>query len=295
MNAKQLNTDYPIDQFLVSQNFYPVKIKGSSYWYLSMIKEEVEKTASFKVDANLNVWYDHSIGKGGNLVDLACLILRTTDIKFVLSELNVAFSSFQQQPYSLTQVERLENQPSSNSKPKIEVTKTEKLTNLSLIQYLENRGISKEVSETYCEQVTYLNGDRTFYSIGFKNTEDGYELRGEGFKACSSPKAISFFDNGFDKVAIFEGFTDFLSYQMLPDFQIENSNWLILNSLSFLSRITSILLKHRQLFLFLDNDSSGCSAVAKIAKLQLSQVNMAVFYNDFKDLNEYLLWTKEKC
>lgn len=48
--------------------------------------------------------------------------------------------------------------------------------------------------------------------MGFKNDSEGYELRNEFFKGSSSPKDITSFKNEGKKVAVFEGFFDFLSF-----------------------------------------------------------------------------------
>ena len=68
MNCQQANqTD--LVYYLQILGFDPQKIRREDYWYLSPFREE--KEASFKVNKNKNVWYDHGLGKGGSLVDFA--------------------------------------------------------------------------------------------------------------------------------------------------------------------------------------------------------------------------------
>ena len=64
----------PIIGFLEKNNHHPIKIVGNDYWFLSPFRNEDEP--SFKVSNILNLWFDHGLGKGGTLVDLACLIYR---------------------------------------------------------------------------------------------------------------------------------------------------------------------------------------------------------------------------
>ncbi len=66
MNCSEANQVDIVD-YLNSIGYQPQKIRGHNYWYLSPIRNE--KHASFKVDRNKNVWYDHGIGKGGNLIN----------------------------------------------------------------------------------------------------------------------------------------------------------------------------------------------------------------------------------
>ena len=284
MNAKQINQTYSIIDFLSFKGFEPIKIQGQNYWYISMIRDFIENTPSFKVDNNLNRWYDHSLGKGGNLVDLVCLVLKNEDVKQVIQEVLNIFSSFQQPQVRVEKVAQ-----KSATSPKIKIVDIEEITHEPLIDYLANRGINKLVAQKYCQQIGYVNADKYYKSIGFKNQSGGFELRSEGFKSCTSPKDITFIDNGFDeKLAVFEGFIDFLSYQMLPEFTVLDCNYLILNSLSFLSKIKEKCDMSTLLYLFMDNDDAGQKAILKLKKEFPITIDMTSFYADYKDLNDYL-------
>ena len=52
-----------IADYLQSLGYTPVKQQGSSFWYKSPLREETD--ASFKVNTELNKWYDFGLGKGG--------------------------------------------------------------------------------------------------------------------------------------------------------------------------------------------------------------------------------------
>ena len=58
-DAKQID----LVEYLASLNFQPQKVRNQDFWYLSPLRQE--KTASFKVNRQKNVWYDHAFGKGG--------------------------------------------------------------------------------------------------------------------------------------------------------------------------------------------------------------------------------------
>lgn len=63
--AKQIR----IADYLQSLGYTPIKQQGSSLWYKSPLREETD--ASFKVNTELNRWYDFGLGKGGNIIALA--------------------------------------------------------------------------------------------------------------------------------------------------------------------------------------------------------------------------------
>ena len=65
-----------IADYLQSIGYSPVKRQGNSLWYKSPFREETE--ASFKVNTELNQWYDFGTGKGGNIIALAQEFYRRT-------------------------------------------------------------------------------------------------------------------------------------------------------------------------------------------------------------------------
>ena len=255
MNAKQLNQQYSIIDFLDQNGYQPSSKRGANYWYISMIRD-LEKHASFKVDINKNLWYDHGIGVGGNLMDLACKIFKTENATEVISLITRNISSFHPQP--TTQVPKL---PSSS---KLRIVKEDYVQDPRLIDYINTRGISIEVANLHCTELTYTNQNRIFTGIGFKNQSGGYELRSKGFKSCIAPKDVTLIENGGRNLLVFEGFMDFLSYLMLPVLHVSDASFLILNSVSLIGKAAEYLSNYHSKFLFLDNDSSGIKAAAQI-------------------------------
>lgn len=254
---------------------------GADKWYLSPFREE--KTASLHLSVANNIWFDFGKEnglKGGSIIDFCLEYFSPTSISEILEKLNIDFFSFQPQEITIAKTQ----------KKGIKLVDIEELTDLNLINYLQDRGIKKEIGQKYCQQIGYVNANKYFKSVGFQNVAGGYEIRGKGFKSCVAPKTISFIDNGQSKLSIFEGFMDFLSYLMLPEFEVKDCNYLILNSLSFINQIDEVIGNHRQIFLFLDTDNAGEEATQKLKKYYPNIINVAVFYSNFKDLNDYLLW-----
>lgn len=68
MKCEQANQIDLVD-YLNTLGFNPQKIIRDDHWYLSPFRNE--KHASFKINKNKNIWYDHGLGKGGTLVDFA--------------------------------------------------------------------------------------------------------------------------------------------------------------------------------------------------------------------------------
>jgi len=71
-------------------------------------------------------------------------------------------------------------------------------------------------------------------ALGFKNDFGCYELHSEFFKGSNTPKDIPIFKIKGKKVAVFEGFFDFLSFiGLLQNKDVKGYSFCMLNSLSF--------------------------------------------------------------
>jgi len=133
-------------EYLDKIGYQPQKIRNNDYyWYLSPLREE--KEASFKVNRRLNLWFDHSIGKGGNFIDFALLYHQCNFNELLEKTESSLFFHPQipkvQQPQTNTQSrqEALE--------PKIKVIAARPLTSPALCRYLQDRKIPVKIAEKY--------------------------------------------------------------------------------------------------------------------------------------------------
>lgn len=234
--------------YLSSLGYEPTKIKNFDYWYLSPLRDE--KTPSFKINRKLNCWYDHGIGKGGNLIDFAILYHNCTVGEF-LKEVNGNFSFYKSPTIPLLRA-------ADYSESRIEIVGEKTISSLALERYLTQRRIPIDLAKEYCKEVSYKLNDKEYYSIGFKNDAGGYELRNQYYKASSSPKDIKTFDKGAAEAVVFEGFFDFLSFisiqKNLPQIKVD---FVILNSLSLFEKARPFIEQHELIKLYLDHDKSG--------------------------------------
>lgn len=66
-----------------------------------------------------------------------------------------------------------------------------------------------------------------------------------------------------------------------------NADYLILNSLVNFRKISNFLENYRKIFLFLDNDEAGNKAKLDFKNYGKEVIDMSIFYEKFKDLNEW--------
>ena len=82
----------PIATYLERAGVQPAKVTrgGRELWYSSPLREG-DTTPSFKVDTDKNLWFDHGMARGGNVIDLVIEMRRVT-VKEALAILESGFA-----------------------------------------------------------------------------------------------------------------------------------------------------------------------------------------------------------
>ena len=267
--------------YLSKLGYEPAKVRGIDYWYLSPLREE--RTASFKINRKLNRWYDHGLGKGGNIIDFAILYNNCTVGEF-LHQLsgNLSF----QKPL----LKHLDEQTESDAESKIKILQEKTLSSFSLLRYLHQRRLPIDLVERYCREVKYELNGKEYFGIGFKNNSGGYEIRNPYFKASISPKDISTFNNGAKEATVFEGFTDFISFMAIHKNQHQiSSDFVILNSVSLFEKARPFMEEHECIRLYLDRDTTGQNYSRYALSLSNKYKDESRLYKNHNDLNDWLV------
>lgn len=271
-NIKQIS----ITEYLQQQGYSPARVQGIHFWYCSPLRNE--STPSFKVNTERNQWYDFGSSEHGDIIDLVCALYRCT-----ISEAIRLLSDAKQvahQEFSFGGERKI-------SERKLEILSAQPLSNPNLLRYLTARAIPLPIASAYCSEVLFQNMNRTYYAIGFANDALGWEIRNMYFKGCIAPKAITTIKRGTDRLQIFEGFMDFLSWQVLNP--SSTSDAIVLNSLALLPRIKEQMMGYREVESFLDNDDAGRKSFAVLKQIFPQLVDGAARYRLHKDLNEWLV------
>ena len=273
-----------LQDFLAAIGCKPVKQYGVNLMYLSPLR--AEKHASFKVNTELNKWYDFGIGRGGNIIALAELFYNSSDVSYLIHQIERNAPS--SVSGSLPTVKPITPQ---NSFEHLQVLP---ITHPALIKYLEERCIDIETARTVCKELHFDTRGKHYFGIGFPNIAGGYEIRNPFFKGCIAPKDIShFYAEEPKKVCfLFEGFMDFLSFMMLRRKEndgLKRQDYLVLNSVSNIQKALEPLSHYENVQCFLDTDEAGRNAYLQLSKeLRKPITDASTLYNGYKDLNEYL-------
>ena len=281
---------YSIVEYLERKGIKPVRRTPAYALYRSPLREETHP--SFKVDTEKNLWIDYAEGRGGSIIDL-CMRLEGCTLSEAICRLG------QNAPDNTTHSYSFTNRGisiSPNQSKDVTASGTRRLICLSdtlpphLQEYLKKeRCIDLEKAKPFLKCISYEVRGRRYEAIGFANSSGGYELRDNKiFKGTIAPKDITpIFEDRAQPVCLFEGFMDFLSFLSMKG-EVTNQ-CLVMNSVSNVARSIHYLNKRNitSVRAFLDNDDTGRKAVQEFVNAGFKVEDMAVYYKDFKDLNEY--------
>lgn len=274
--------------YLQSLGYTPVKQQGKNLWYKSPLRNETY--ASFKVNTELNQWYDFGIGKGGNIIALAAELYHSENVAYLLERIA------ERTPYIRPASFSFGEQQSSN--PSFQGVQVGELSSSALIAYFQERGINIELAKRECKELHFENKGKSYFAIGFPNIAGGYELRNRYFKGCLAPKDITHIRHeGEPRTAcyLFEGFMDYLSFLTIrvndhPEQpRIGEQDYMVLNSVTNLNKAEHLLRPYSRIGCFLDNDQAGRTAYENLQKMLGDRLrDMSRHYAGHKDLNDYL-------
>ena len=165
-----------------------------------------------------------------------------------------------------------------------------------MYRYLKERGIEAETARKECREIRYGLGGKRYFAVGFPNMNGGYEIRNRYFKACISPKAVSYIREPEGKrpvCCLYEGFMDYLSFLTLQKKGVEGfqpgCDHIVLNSVANLAKAVPLLDGYKEILCFLDNDRAGKDALKNLRETYGGHVKDESFkYSTWKDLNDYL-------
>ena len=274
--------------YLQSLGYTPVKQQGRSLWYKSPLRNETD--ASFKVNTELNHWYDFGIGTGGNIIALAAELYHSENVAYLLERIA------ERTPYIRPASFSFGEQKTHNSR--FQGVQVGEWSSLALIDYLRGRGINIELAKRECKELRFEHNGKPYFAIGFPNISGGYELRNRYFKGCLAPKDITHIlqqGEQRDVCYLFEGFMDYLSFLTIrvnnnpEEPRTSEQDYMVLNSVSNLSKAEQLLRPYTRIGSFLDNDQAGKRAYENLKKIFGNRLqDMSHHYKEHKDLNDYL-------
>jgi hypothetical protein len=286
ISARWVKDNISIVDLLARLGYEPPKPVGKERKYVSMIRDS-DTTPSFSVDEKAGTWFDHGEGKGGNIIDFGLQYWSGLSFPEVLEKI-VAVS----QAYMPTEHHGFQRKMDIPREPNYGLLEIRDLGHSAvLLNYLESRGIST-VAEGRTKEVYYYIEDENkirsnFFALGWQNETGSWEIRNANFKGCLGNKAVSFIPNSLRRLAVFEGYFNYLSW--LTDNPFATESVLVLNSLSFIQTGLDKAKPYNDVYLFFDNDPSGERATAAFKQAISQAIDCSGIYKGYNDYNDKIV------
>ncbi|MES2108754.1 MAG: CHC2 zinc finger domain-containing protein [Bacteroidota bacterium] len=288
LNARELKEQASIVDLLNRLGYEPVRKFGKEHMYRSMLRDG-DNDPSFSVDDKLGAWYDHGNGKGGNIIDFGLAYWPTLTFNEVVEKIRSACN---------IQVIQKDHRPRIPVKVRNYIVEQVKEvgSHPAITNYLQGRGVfdiaKQHLSEVYYSVVDDKGVRKPFFAAGWKNEAGSWEVRNKYFKGCLGQKAISFIPGDQKRVAVFEGFINYLSW--LKENEIVGHSIIILNTLSLLNDGLQKAKEFSLIDLYLDRDPSGYQATKDFMKTLPYASDKSGIYDGFNDYNDRLVTSLRK-
>lgn len=147
----------PLADFLARLGHEPLRMRGNEWWYAAPYR--TERTPSFRVNVDKQLWYDFGLGKGGDIFTLAGEFVRSSDFmeqaRFITEAGFVPLPQIEPRPHKTVE-----------KKPVFEEMEIRPLSHRALLSYVEERGIAPAIAQRHCKEVHFrLYGKRYFPSV----------------------------------------------------------------------------------------------------------------------------------
>lgn len=286
ISAKDIKEHVSLVDFLNRLGYRPEKRTGNEQLYLSMLRDS-DTTPSFFVNDKQGTWYDFGEAKGGNIIDFGLLYWKGCSFREVLEKI-VAVCDGPDLLAASTYVRK----PLEAKAPNYGVLDIKDLgCNVAIAGYLESRGVRSVAEGRLKEIYYYVENEQkqrnNFFAAGWQNEQGAWEVRSLAFKGCLGRKAVSFIPNSETRLAVFEGFFNYLSWLVANPFTADSV--LVLNSISLLQHGISKAEGFKEISLYLDNDASGRQATFDFQSALPSAKDYAGIYTGYNDFNEMLV------
>lgn len=285
INAKYIKENASIVALLAAIGIQPVKKTWREYVFHSPLRDN-DNTPSFSVNDELGCWYDHGIGKGGNIIDFGLRYWPQLSFPEVLEKIG---STLDVPDMSVGEPKR---KRAAVRQPHYQILEIKELgNNRSIESYLNSRGVwpsaQGRLKEIYYYVEDLRKNRKNFFAAGWQNELGAWEVRNIHFKGCIGRKAISFIPGDGQRLCVFEGFLNYLSW--LSEEPFCNDSILVLNSIALIQSGISKARSFLNISTYFDNDPSGRSATEAFKFALPQSIDCSWVYDGYNDYNDKLI------
>jgi hypothetical protein len=286
----------PISNILDKLNIKPKKINQSKGLYLSPIRKVTEP--SFWVYFGNNRWYDYKLSKGGDPIDFAIQFLSQSNESHTIVDALRWLQNMADDKFSVPNIPA-DAVDTYSEEPVLVLRSLHSISFKGLIVYLEKLGIPLSLAQTCMKETRVFNKNtgKTFFALGVKNENGGYELINPFFTGCIKPRTITFIRGTKPQprgIHVFKNVIDYTSLLAELEYSSFEHDTILLNSLSCAQLAVPYIQNYpyQTMHTWLDNDLAGHQATNILSKFAVTQpslthLKMNKVYAQFKDISEW--------
>jgi hypothetical protein len=290
----------PITTVLAARGIAHTHNHGAEFYYISPLTSE--KTASFTVNTDKNVWYCHATGQGGDVIQFFMAYFGT-DFDAAL----VLLAHFKgSEPVQQLQAASFEPAATEQKEANIRIDSVVGVSHRALISYLEQkRGLNwglirqsnKHLAKLKQVHYTSLTNNKQYFSLGWLNEANGVDLRSENFKSKLGNSTYTFLPGTKGPkyeghVAVFEGFINYFSALTHYKRPTLHYDVIVLNSGNNIDKALDLLRGYKTIHSFHDRDAAGRKLFSRIqeeCQAKADVRDMSHNYTGYNDFNDMLL------
>lgn len=291
----------PLDEFLKKLGFVPVRERNGELWYCSPFRNE--NTPSFKLTRDRMAFFDHGVGEGGNIIDLAFKLNRSE----VVSEALSYISNVVGLGYTIPTIRQPLPVQTSPAYKLIAATEFQINRGRGLSQaaaYLQSRGLDPVIMRPYLRDVVFCHEtkpDKKLFGFGLPNNKGGFEIRqmfhGGWMKSIVGNKAFTHFPANKEIAPwfSFEGMPDFGTFLSIEKPAPGTYHYLILNGAGMTDQAIEHLKEQPKASLIQCPQKGGAGDISKEKLFNFVNENgwtggdIEYRYEGFDDYNEWLM------
>lgn len=268
-----------IKSLLNHLGFKPVESNEKESFYSNIFISNSLKPKSFRLDHALDVWFDKSIGKGGNITDFGKLYWPNLDKNAIREKLR-SFHENNEYHYMFAVNEKSRRKRRPIKLPHYQIERTHKLGFTSEVStFLQEAGLW-EIADSNLVEVHYYVRDekgrrRNFCAAGWPNENGGWEVYAKNFKSCIGPKGMSIFQASTINITVFQEFTDYLKNR--DKLYALYSSILVLNSPQFLFAAIKRVCKYKNITFYIDETRESYQEAKLEIQSALPNCNILLF------------------
>lgn len=234
LNASSVMEQVPLSKLMALLGFKPTRSNGDEHLYLNVLRTD-ESKPTFLVNTQLDVWYDRSTKKSGNVVDFGLAYWSDLTSEQVSNKINQLFAGHQ--PTSDASISNTKGRKRKAIKiPFYHIQETKPVgCNPEITEFLQSQNIW-EIAIGHLKEVYYYVIDekrkrKDFFAAGWQNENGGWQVVSKNFSDCLGRKGMSFIEGSKDSLVMFDDYISYLGWKFAN--KVPGPSILILNAPGF--------------------------------------------------------------